>query len=66
MTQEELDKHIEQKWTNYAKGLTMSVAFRKDKNYTVNDVKDAFESGFYEFQQILYRNNIEIEKLKID
>lgn len=34
MTQEELDKHIEQKWANYAKGLTMSVAFRKDKNYT--------------------------------
>lgn len=66
MTQEELDKHIEQKWANYAKGLTMSVAFRKDKNYTANYVKDAFESGFYEFQQILYRNNIEIEKLKLE
>lgn len=66
MTQEELRHHLAGKWSNYSRGLTMSFTFRKDKNYTFKDVKEAFESGFYEFQQILYKNNIKLEDLKLE
>ena len=66
MKQEELRKHLAEKWSNYSRGLAMSFSFRKDKNYTYDDVKEAFESGFYEFQQILYKNNIKMEDLKLE
>ena len=66
MKQEELRKHLAEKWSNYSMGLAMSFSFRKDKNYTYDDVKEAFESGFYEFQQICYKNNIKMEDLKLE
>lgn len=65
MTNEELNQYIDQKWSNYYRG---SVAFMlaTGKTYTTEDVKSAFECGFYEMLQILYRNNIDVEKLKIE
>lgn len=66
MTQEELGKYLHGKWCNYSAGLAMSFSFREDKNLTIKDVQDAFECGFYEFQQILYRNNIRMDKLKLE
>ena len=66
MTQEELAQFIAEKWGNYSTGLAMSFVFRADKNYTQKDVKDAFSSGIYEFLQILYRNNITLNDLKIE
>ena len=66
MTQEELRHYLDGKFSNYSRGLAMSFAFRKDKNYTFKDVEEAFESGFYEFQQILYKNNIKMENLKLE
>ena len=64
MTQEEIRQYIAEKWSNYSRGLAMSFAFRKDKNYTFEDVKYAFESGAYEFQQLLYRSGINMDELK--
>lgn len=66
MKPEELRAYLGSKWSNYSRGLAMSFSFRKDKNYTYDDVKEAFESGFYEFQQILYKNNIKMDDLKIE
>ena len=65
MTQEEIRQHLWEKWSNYSRGLAISFSFRKNKEITIKDVKDAFECGFYEFQQICYRNNIKMEDLKI-
>jgi len=66
MTQEEIRKYLWEKWSNYSQGLAISYSFRKNKDLTIVDVKDAFESGFYEFQQICYKNNIKMEDLKLD
>ncbi len=66
MTQEEIRKHLWSKWCNYSSGLSMSFSFRKNKALTIEDVRDAFESGFYEFQQICYKNNIKMEDLKLE
>lgn len=66
MTQEELRKYLWEKWSNYSRGLAISYAYRKNKELTSMDVKEAFESGFYEFQQILYKNNIKMEDLKLE
>ena len=66
MTTEEIRKYLWEKWCNYSRGLAMSFSFRKEKEFTMKDVEDAFESGFYEFQQICYKNNIKMEDLKID
>ena len=65
MTQKNLEQYLWKKWGNYSRGLAMSFSFRKDKNYTFNDVKEAYESGFYEFQQILYKNNINLEDIDL-
>ena len=66
MTQEELKKYLWEKWSNYSRGLAISFSYRKNKDLTIGDVKDAFESGFYEFQQICYKNNIKMEDMKIE
>ena len=66
MTQEEIRKYLWEKWCNYSKGLAISYSFRKNKELTIGDVKDAFESGFYEFQQICFKNNIKMEDMKIE
>ena len=66
MTQEEIRKYLWEKWSNYSRGLAISYSYRKNKELTIGDVKDAFESGFYEFQQILYKNNIKMEDLKLE
>ena len=66
MTQEEIRKYLWEKWSNYSSGLAISYSFRKNKELTIGDVKDAFESGFYEFQQICYKNNIKMEDLKLE
>lgn len=66
MTQEELRKYLWEKWSNYSRGLAISYSYRKNKELTIGDVKDAFESGFYEFQQICYKNNIKMEDMKIE
>jgi hypothetical protein len=66
MTQEEIRKYLWEKWSNYSWGLAISYSFRKNKQLTSEDVRAAFESGFYEFQQICYKNNIKMEDLKLD
>ena len=66
MTNEEITKYIQEKWSNYSMGLSMSFAFRKDKNYTFEDVKDAFSSGAWEIIQLLIKNNINKEALKYE
>lgn len=66
MTQEALRKYLWEKWSNYSRGLSISYSFRKNKELTIKDVEDAFESGFYEFQQICYKNNIKMEDLKLE
>ena len=60
MKQEEIATYLKEKWGNYSMGLAMSLTFREDKNYTLNDIKDAFETGFYDFQQLCIKNNIVI------
>ena len=65
MTNEEIAEYIQEKWSNYSRGLSMSFAFRKDKNYTFKDVKDAFSSGAWEIIQLLIKNDINKEDLKI-
>lgn len=66
MTQEEITEYIQEKWSNYSRGLSMSFAFRKDKNCTFEDVKDAFSSGAWEIIQLLIKNNINTEDLKYE
>lgn len=66
MTQEELRKYLWEKWSNYSRGLAISYSYRKNKELTIGDVKEAFESGFYEFQQICFKNNIKMEDIKIE
>lgn len=66
MTQEEIKKYLWENWSNYSRGLLISFSFRKNKQLTVDDVREAFEAGFYEFQQICYRNNIKMEDLKLE
>lgn len=66
MTQEELRKYLWEKWSNYSRGLAISYSYRKNKELTIGDVKEAFESGFYEFQQICFKNNIKMEDMKIE
>ena len=66
MTQEEIRKYLWEKWSNYSRGLAISYSYRKNKELTIGDVKDAFEVGFYEFQQICYKNNIKMEDLKLE
>lgn len=48
MSNEDITKYIKEHWSNYSGGLAMSFAFRKDKNFTIEDVKDAFSSGAWE------------------
>lgn len=66
MTNEEITQYIQEKWSNYSSGLAMSFAFRKDKNYNFEDVKDAFSSGAWEIIQLLIKNNINKEDLKYE
>ena len=66
MTNEDITKYIKEHWSNYSDGLTMAFTFRKDKNFTIEDVKDAFSSGAWEIIQLLYRNNINIDDLKYE
>ena len=66
MTQEELNKYLWEKWSNYTTGFAISFSCRKNKDLTIGDVKDAFESGFYEFQNLCIKNNINIEDLKLN
>ena len=66
MSNEDITKYIKEHWSNYSRGLAMSFAFRKDKNLTIEDVKDAFSSGAWEIIQLLYRNNIDINDLKYE
>jgi hypothetical protein len=64
MSTEDVNKFIWEKWSNYSRGLCISYSFRKNKELTIGDVKDAFESGVWEFVQLLRQNNIDIENLK--
>ena len=66
MSNEDITKYIKEHWSNYSRGLAMSFTFRKDKNFTIEDVKDAFSSGAWEIIQLLYRNNINIDDLKYE
>ena len=66
MSNEDISKYIKEHWSNYSRGLAMSFAFRKDKNFTMEDVKDSFTSGAWEIIQLLYRNNINIDDLKYE
>ena len=66
MTHDDLSKSLKEHWSNYSAGLAMAFTFRKDKNFTIKDVKDAFSSGAWEIIQLLYRNNINIDDLKYE
>ena len=66
MSNEDITKYIKEHWSNYSRGLAMAFTFRKDKNFTIEDVKDAFSSGAWEIIQLLYRNNINIDDLKYE
>lgn len=66
MTQEEIRRYLREKWCNYSRGFSISFSCRENKDITIGDVRDAFESGFYEFQQICYKNNIKMEDIKLD
>lgn len=66
MTNKEIAEYIQEKWINYSRGLAMSFAFRKDKNYIFEDVKDAFSSGAWEIIQLLIKNDINTEDLKYE
>lgn len=66
MSNEEINEYIKEYWSDYSRGLAMSFAFRKDKNLTIEDVKDAFSSGAWEIIQLLYINNIDINDLKYE
>ena len=66
MTNEDISKYIKEHWSNYSRGLEMTLTFRKDNNFTMEDVKDAFTYGAWEIIQLLYRNNINIDDLKYE
>ena len=66
MSNEDISKYIKEHWSNYSRGLAMSFAFRKEKEFTIQDVKDAFTSGAWEIIQLLYRNDINIDDLKYE
>ena len=66
MTNEDISKYIKEHWSNYSAGLVMAFTFRKDKNFTIEGVKDAFSSGAWKIIQLLYRNNINIDYLKYE
>ena len=66
MTNEEIAKYIQEKWSNYSRGLAMSFSFRKDRHLTMEDVEDAFSSGAWEIIQLLIKNNINKEDLKYE
>ena len=66
MTNEEISKYIQEKWSNYSAGLAMAFTFRKEKEFTIQDVKDAFSPGAWEIIQLLYRNDINIDDLKYE
>ena len=63
---EKLNKFIEDKWENYSCGLSLVVSLRKNKEYGYDDVKDSFSAGINEFLQVLYHNDIDVEKLVFD
>lgn len=66
MTTEELNKFIDGKWKNYSWGLAIGVSLREDKSYTLEDIKNAFSAGTLELMQVLYHNNIDVDKMNID
>ena len=66
MAREKLNKFIEDKWKNYSWGLTIGVSLREDKQYRHQDIEDAFSAGIYEFLQVLYHNNIDVDNLDFD
>ena len=66
MTTEELNEFIDGKWKNYSWGLAIGVSLRKDKSYTLEDIKNAFSAGAWELMQVLYHNNIDVDKMNID
>ena len=45
MSNEDISKYIKEHWSNYSRGLAMSFTFRKEKEFIIQDVKDAFTSG---------------------
>ena len=66
MSNEDISKYTKEHCSNYSGGLAMAFTFRKDKNFTMEDVKDAFTSGAWEIIQLLYRNDINIDDLKYE
>ena len=66
MENDKLNKFIENKWNNYSWGLAVGVSLREDKQYRYQDVEDAFSAGIYEFLQVLYHNNIDVDNLDFD
>ena len=66
MEHNKLNRFIDDKWMKYQWGLNVAVSLRKDKNYTYNDVKDAFSAGIYELLQVLYHNDINDDTLDYD
>ena len=66
MSNEDISKYIKEHWSNYSRGLAMTLTFREDKNFTMEDVKDAFTYGAWEIIQLLYRNDINIDDLKYE
>jgi len=66
MATDKLNEFLDHKWMQYQWGLAVAMEFRKDKQYTYDDVKDAFSAGAYELLQVLYHNNIDVENLDFD
>ena len=58
MKKDEVRKYVQEKWSNYTIGLAMAMSFREDKNYTFQDIKDAFSAGSEECLQFFIKNNI--------
>ena len=63
---EKLNEFIDRKWKNYSWGLAIGVSLREDKQYIHQDIEDAFSAGIYEFLQVLYHNNIDVDNLDFD
>ena len=63
MENDKLNKFIENKWKNYSWGLKIGMSLRKNKEFRYDDVKDSFSAGIYEFLQVLYHNNIDVDNL---
>ena len=66
MSREKLNEFIDKKWKNYSWGLTLAVSLREFKEYGHKDVEEAFSAGIYEFLQVLYHNNIDVDNLDFD